>query len=156
MVAAAKHRPLSKRELAAWRGLLSAHSDLIAKLDAELESEHGLPLTTYEVLLQLADAPDSSLRMGELADRLYLSRSGLTRLIDRLVKAGLVERETCESDRRGLYAHLTDEGRRRFDAARPTHLHGVREHFLSQLDGEDLDNLAAAWSKLDGDPAATD
>jgi DNA-binding MarR family transcriptional regulator len=93
--------------------------------------------------------------MGELADRLFLSRSGLTRLIDRLVKAGLVEREICESDRRGFNASLTDEGRRRFDAARPTHLRGVREHFLSRLNGEDLDNLAAAWSKLGTEPVET-
>jgi DNA-binding MarR family transcriptional regulator len=143
---------LSDRELNAWRGMLAVHSAIIATLDEELEREHGLPLTSYEVLLQLADAPDRSLRMGELAERLFLSRSGLTRLIDRLVRAGLVERASCESDRRGSYARLTAEGRRRFDAARPTHLRGVREHFLRKLDDRDQDRLAEIWARVLGRP----
>lgn len=140
--------PLSERELGAWRGLLAAHSAVVSELDAELVREHELPLTSYEVLLQLAEAPDSELRMGELAERLFLSRSGLTRLVDRLVTAGLVERVDCESDRRGSYAHLTEEGRSRFEAARPTHLRGIREHFLSRLSDGDLDGLAAIWSRV--------
>ena len=140
---------LDQRELNAWRGMLRVHSAMVRRLDEELERAHGLPLTSYEVLLRLADAPDGALRMGRLADELFLSRSGLTRLIDRLVKAGLVERTNCESDRRGSFAKLTDEGRRRFDEARPTHLDGVREHFLSKLDDDDLADLAAVWSKVD-------
>jgi DNA-binding MarR family transcriptional regulator len=143
---------LSERELAAWRGLLKVHSATIAELDAELEQEHGMPLSSYEVLLHLHDAPDCSLRMGQLAERLFLSRSGLTRLIDRLVRAGLVERAECESDRRGSYARLTAEGRAHFEAARPTHLRGVREHFLSKLDKSDLDQLAGIWSRLSEPP----
>jgi DNA-binding MarR family transcriptional regulator len=143
---------LSAQEIAAWRGMLAVHSTMIARLDSELEREHGLPLTSYEVLLHLADSEEGSLRMGELAERLFLSRSGLTRLIDRLEKAGLVEREVCDSDRRGYFARLTDAGRERFDEARPTHLRGVREHFLSKLDRGDLDALARAWDKVD--PAA--
>lgn len=139
---------LSERELAAWRGLLEVHSATIAQLDAELEQEHGLPLSSYEVLLHLHGAPDCELRMGQLAERLFLSRSGLTRLIDRLAKAGLVERAECESDRRGSYARLTDEGRARFEAARPTHLRGVREHFLSKLSAADLDQLAGIWARI--------
>ncbi len=139
---------LSERELAAWRGLLEVHSATIAQLDAELEQEHGLPLSSYEVLLHLHDAPDCALRMGQLAERLFLSRSGLTRLIDRLAKAGLVERVECESDRRGSYGRLTAEGRARFEAARPTHLRGVREHFLSKLSGADLDQLAGIWARI--------
>lgn len=126
---------------------------MINRLDGELEREHGMSLASYEVLLHLHDEPDCSLRMGQLAERLFLSRSGLTRMIDRLVKAGLVERASCESDRRGSYARLTPEGRRRFDAARPTHLRGIREHFLSPLGADDLDRLAATWSKLVDDPA---
>lgn len=139
---------LSTRELNAWRGMLAAHSATIAVLDTELEREHDLALSSYEVLLHLADAEDCSMRMGELAERLFLSRSGLTRLVDRLVRAGLLERTTCETDRRGSYARLTDEGRRRFDAARTTHLRGVREHFLSKLDGGDLDRLGEIWPRL--------
>lgn len=139
---------LDDRELAAWREMLRAHSVLIARLDAELEAAHGIPLTSYEVLLQLADSDDGMLRMGVLADRLFLSRSGLTRLVDRLVKAGYVERATCESDRRGAYARLTPAGRELFDAARPTHLAGVREHFLDKLRAKDLDCLATVWQRV--------
>lgn len=142
---------LERGELNAWRGMLRVHSGLVNRLDAELEREHGLPLSSYEVLLKLAEAPEHSLRMGQLADHLFLSRSGLTRLIDRLVKAGLVERTRCGSDRRGSYAKLTAEGLERFEEARPTHLNGVREHFLSKLGSDDLDELAAIWSKLDPD-----
>ena len=141
-------RQLDERELAAWRGMLVTHSRVIAALDAELEREHGLALGSYEVLLQLAESPDQSLRMGTLADRLLLSRSGLTRLVDRLAGRGLVERHSCPSDRRGTYARLTDEGRKRFDDARPTHLRGVREHFLGLLGDGDMERLAATWDRV--------
>lgn len=147
-MASTRGHTLDQRELNAWRGMLGVHSAMVRQLDAELERAHGLPLTSYEVLLRLAEAPEGALRMGRLADDLFLSRSGLTRLIDRLVKAGLVERTNCESDRRGSFAKITEEGRRRFDEARPTHLDGVREHFLSKLDDDDLDDLAAVWSKV--------
>jgi DNA-binding MarR family transcriptional regulator len=139
---------LDERELAAWRGFLGAHRRLITQLDDELEREHGLPLVSYEVLLHLAEAPEHSLRMGELADRMLLSRSGLTRLVDRLASRGLVERHSCPSDRRGTYARLTDEGLARFQAARPTHLRGVREHFLSRIPSRDLDRLATVWQRV--------
>jgi DNA-binding MarR family transcriptional regulator len=139
---------LSERELAAWGGFLVTHRQVIAQLDAELEREHGLPLVSYEVLLYLADAPDHSLRMGELADRLLLSRSGLTRLVDRLAAQGLVERHSCDSDRRGTYARLTDAGLERFREARPTHLRGVREHFLDHISERDLDRLGAVWKRI--------
>ena len=142
---------LSARELAAWRGLLKAHSQLIAALDTELEREHGLPLGSYEVLLHLADADDGSLRMGTLADRLLLSRSGLTRMVDRLGGRGLVERHSCPSDRRGTFARLTPEGRQLLDEARPTHLRGVREHFIDHLSGGDLERLAEIWERVSTD-----
>jgi DNA-binding MarR family transcriptional regulator len=144
---------LDERELAAWRGMLVTHSRLIAALDDELEREHGLTLGSYEVLLQLAEEPDRSLRMGALAERLLLSRSGLTRLVDRLAARGLVERHSCPSDRRGTYARLTPAGEEAFERARPTHLQGVREHFLDRLGDRDLERLAAIWRKL-GDGAA--
>lgn len=141
---------LDERELAAWRGLLVAHGRVIAALDDELERAHGLPLSSYEVLLQLSLAPGQSLRMGDLAERLLLSRSGLTRLVDRLVGRGLLERHSCPSDRRGTYARLTPDGARRFEEARPTHLRGVREHFLSRLRPQDLDHLASTWERVLG------
>lgn len=145
---ARKGTRLSEREIGAWRGLLKAHSQLVATLDDELEREHGIPLGSYEVLLHLADSPDGSLRMGDLADRLLLSRSGLTRLIDRLVARGVVERHSCPSDRRGTYARLTPDGRELLDAARPTHLAGVREHFLDHLSAGDLDRLGEIWDRV--------
>jgi DNA-binding MarR family transcriptional regulator len=139
---------LDERELAAWRGMLVTHSRVIAALDEELERDHGLALGSYEVLLQLAMSPEHSLRMGALAERLLLSRSGLTRLVDRLAARGFVERHSCPDDRRGTYARLTGEGLERFERARPTHLRGVREHFLGRLDDGDMDRLAATWDKV--------
>jgi DNA-binding MarR family transcriptional regulator len=143
---------LSARELAAWRGMLATHATMIARLDAELEREHGLPLTSYEVLMYLADADGQRLRMGELADRLLLSRSGITRLVDRLERQGMIARERCENDGRGFNAVLTPAGRRKLAAARPAHLKGVRRHFLSQLEPAELDSLGAVWSRLLGQP----
>lgn len=139
---------LEAKELAAWRGMLITHSRAIAALDEELEREHALSLGSYEVLLHLAEADGNSLRMGQLADGLLLSRSGLTRLIDRLAARGLVERHSCPNDGRGTYARLTPAGHELFERARPTHLRGVRERFLSRLSGRDLANLAAAWEKV--------
>ena len=91
--------------------MLETHSRLVAELDAELERDHGLPLTSYEVLMYLGDADGERLRMGELADRLLLSRSGITRLVDRLERQGLIARERCTDDGRGFFALLTDAGR---------------------------------------------
>ena len=142
---------LSARELAAWRGLLEAHSSLVADLDAELEREHGLPLTSYEVLMYLGDEAAGKLRMGELADRLLLSRSGITRLVDRLVRQGLIERQRCEDDGRGYYARLTPLGVDALSHTRPAHLAGVRRHFLDRLDPGQIDALGAIWGRLLGE-----
>ncbi len=97
---------LDERELRAWRGLLRVHAALTKALDAELESEHRLPLSSYEVLLHLAFTDGERLRMSDLADAVVLSRSGLTRLVDRLERDGLIARESCPSDARGSYARL--------------------------------------------------
>jgi DNA-binding MarR family transcriptional regulator len=148
MASTSSSSQLSARELAAWRGMLAAHAALIGWLDAELEREHGLPLTSYEVLMYLADAEGSRLRMGELAERLLLSRSGLTRLVDRLERQELLERQRCEEDGRGYWAVLTAAGRRRLEAARPAHLAGVRRHFLTRLEPAELDSLARIWERL--------
>jgi DNA-binding MarR family transcriptional regulator len=117
-------------------------------LDAELTRRHGLPLTSYEVLLFLADSPDGRMRMSELADSVLLSRSGLTRLVDRLERDGLLEREQCEEDARGYFAAITDRGRAVFNEARRTHLAGVRERFLSRFSHEDLRTLGELWEKV--------
>jgi DNA-binding MarR family transcriptional regulator len=129
--------------------MLRAHSELTKELDAELTREHDLPLSSYEVLLYLADSEAGRLRMSELADAVLLSRSGLTRLVDRLERDGLLKRERCESDARGLFAEITPKGRRLFDAARRTHLDGVRERFLSHFSRDDLRTLGTLWSKLE-------
>jgi DNA-binding MarR family transcriptional regulator len=140
--------PLDREELAAWRGMLRVHFDLTRELDAELTDRHGLPLTSYEVLLFLADSPDGRMRMSELADSVLLSRSGLTRLVDRLERDGLLERERCEEDARGYFAAITDRGRDVFAEARRTHLAGVRERFLSRFSRQDLRTLGELWEKV--------
>jgi DNA-binding MarR family transcriptional regulator len=139
---------LNRDELAAWRGLLRVHSSMTKVLDAELMREHRLPLSSYEVLLFLADSPDGRMRMSELADGVLLSRSGLTRLVDRMERDGLLRRRRCEEDQRGWYAEITDEGRDLFARARATHLDGVRERFLSNLSRDEQRTLAALWEKV--------
>ena len=139
---------LTAPELGAWRGFLRVHSALIKELDAELEARHGIPLSSYEVLIALADAPEQRLRMAELADQALLSRSGMTRLVDRLQKQGLLDRERCDCDARGAYAVLTEKGRRLLSEARPAHLQGVRERFLRQLDDGEMATLADIWERL--------
>ncbi len=139
---------LDNQELAAWRGMLRAHSALTRALDAELAREHDLPLSSYEVLLFLNDSDRGRMRMSELADSVLLSRSGLTRLVDRLERQGLLKRERCESDARGLFAEITPEGRRAFAAARKTHLDGVRRLFLDRFSPDELRTLGALWEKL--------
>ena len=140
---------LTPEELGAWRGLLRAHAALTKALDAELIREHDLPLSSYEVLLFLADSPRGQMRMSELAEGVLLSRSGLTRLVDRMERDGLLRRERCEQDARGYYAAITDKGRELFRRARKTHLDGVRERFLGHFSAEDLRTLGALWRKLD-------
>jgi len=141
---------LDARELRAWRGLLRVHAQLSKALDAELEREHGLPLTSYEVLLYLSEADDGRMRMHDLASSVLLSRSGLTRLVDRLERDGYLERCSCAHDARGAFAVLTPTGREKLEAARVTHLAGVRELFLGHFSPEELDALGDAWDRVPG------
>ncbi len=141
----------TRDQLASWRAFLRAHASVTRLLEAELLAEHDLPLASYDVLVQLAEAPDRRLRMTELADAVLLSRSGVTRLVDRLETAGLVERLTCDTDRRGQWASLTDAGYDRLRSASPTHLRGVASHFLDRLSGEELSELERTLSRLTGD-----
>ena len=141
---------LTPRELGAWAGLLRAHAALTRALDADLEVAHGLPLNSFEVLMYLDDAEGERMRMSDLADRVLLSRSGLTRLADRLESQGLIERATCTSDARGSFAVLTPAGAERLRAARATHLAGVRERFLARLTAEEQEMLAGVWERLIG------
>lgn len=145
---------LSSAELAAWRGLLRVHANVIKALDAELEAEHGLPVSSYEVLLNLSRAPEQRLRMRDLADVALLSRSGLSRLVDRLAAEGLLERAACPSDARGAFAVLTPRGLDALRSARPTHLDGVRRRFLEHFSPDELEQLAGLWERVLPDAAA--
>jgi DNA-binding MarR family transcriptional regulator len=128
--------------------MLRVHSALTKSLDAQLEAEHGLPLSSYEVLMFLADAPGRRMRMSELAESILLSRSGLTRLVDRLERDGLLCRETCSQDARGAFAKLTDAGAAKLAGARATHLAGVRALFLAHLSDEEQELLGEVWGRM--------
>jgi DNA-binding MarR family transcriptional regulator len=104
-----------------WRDLLDRYARSVGALERRLESEHGLGVSEYEVLERLAEGPKTERRMQELAAAVHLSQSALSRVVGRLEAEGLVTRGLCPEDRRGIYACLTDAGRDRYDAARPTH-----------------------------------
>src|SRR5262245_17567356 len=139
--AAAPAAPLKPRDarLAPWRAFVRAHAHVSRRMDEDLRAEHGLSLQEYVALRFLAEAPDRRLRMGRLADSLTLSKSGATRLIDRLVDDGLVDRVSCSSDLRGAEAALTEAGLNRLRKAAPTHLRGIADYFLSAIESEDLE-----------------
>jgi DNA-binding MarR family transcriptional regulator len=132
----------------AWSGFLRTHATLLRKLDAELKDAHGLTLSSFEVLLHLSWAPEHRMRMGELAQSVLFTRSGLRRLLRCLEGEGLVRREPCPKDRRGAYAVLTEAGLNRLCEAHPTHLAGVREHFFEHFSEEELRALAKCWRRV--------
>jgi DNA-binding MarR family transcriptional regulator len=143
-------RPVAPRDarLAPWRAFLVAHARVVRRLDEELRAEHELTIGEYDALLTIAQAPDRRIRMRQLADEVILSKSGVTRLIDRLVDDGLVERSACASDARGAEAVLTDRGLARLRAASRTHLRGIDEHFLAVLDPADLAVIERTMSSV--------
>ena len=104
-----------------WREILDRHARVSCALTHALEHQHGLGMSEFEVLERLASEGDCAVRVAEIADHVHLSQSALSRVIDRLEKHGLVKRGVCENDRRAIFAELTDEGRERYEAARPTH-----------------------------------
>jgi DNA-binding MarR family transcriptional regulator len=136
--------------LAAWRALLETHAAVTELLARELVAERGLPLSRYDVLLNLAEAPGGRLRMQELSESVLLSKSGLSRLVDRMEEAGLVRRERCEDDRRGWFTVLTERGRSALRRAAPIHLRGIQEHFARHLDGEEARVLATVLARVSG------
>lgn len=144
--------PLSSSELAAWRGMLRAHARVTQLLDAQMREAHGLTVSQYEVLLFLDDAPGNRMRMADLAARVLLTRSGVTRLIDRLVDLGYVERCAAEGDGRGAYAQITSSGTRALRAAQRTHRRGIRAEFLSRIDERDQRALGDIWERFLGEP----
>ena len=131
-----------------WRSFLRAHTNVLGTLERELD-EAGLPLAWYDVLLQLVEAPGHRLRMAELADLVLLSRSGLTRLVDRLQDRGYVTREQSPDDARGTYSVLTRSGVEALRAVAPAHLRGVREHMLGLYSDDELRILGVLLARLE-------
>lgn len=136
--------------LEAWRGYLQSHASIIRELDASLIAEHGMTTRDYEVLLYLAQDPDRRLPMSALAERTMLTRSGITRLVDGLVGAGLVERVSCPSDARVSYARLTDGGYEKLRSAGCTHIASIQRLFCAHFSAEELEQLAAFLGRLPG------
>ena len=133
---------LDELEHRVWRAFLLTHARVARRLEADMFEKGGLPLAEFDVLFQLANADEERLRMNEIADRVVLSRAGITRLVDRLVADGLVSRLKCASDARGAYAVLTELGRDRLDKVRPDHFAGVRRYFLEAFTEPELKALA--------------
>ena len=140
---AERARGMSPRDprLGPWRAFLTAHALVTRRLDEDLRTEQQMTLAEYEALLHLAQAPEQRLRMNQLADRIVLSRSGVTRLIDRLVADGFVARSQCSSDGRGAEAVLTDVGLDRLRQASRTHLRGIKAYFIDSVADDDLDAI---------------
>lgn len=135
-------------QLDAWRSFLVAHAALIGRLGEEMEAETGLPLTWYEALLLLNESAEGQRRMHELAESRLLSRSAMTRFIDRMEAAGLVHRVTCDADRRGTFVTMTELGRDRFRAAAVVHLRGIEEHFARHVTDAEAAVLATAMRRV--------
>jgi DNA-binding MarR family transcriptional regulator len=136
--------------LAAWRSYLQSHATILRALDAELVADKGMTTRDYEVLLYLAQAPERRLPMSALAERTMLTRSGITRLVDGLVEAGLIERVSCPSDARVSYAHLTDIGYEKLREAGRAHIASIRRLFVAHFDEDEIDRLAKLLSRLPG------
>ena len=141
---------LTPVEMRAWRGLLRTHRHLMVEMAGHLQSEHQLDLSEYEVLLHLNEHPDRRIAMTELADLVLLTPSGVTRLVDRLVKRGLVERQACPEDARRHHAVLTHAGRAMFVKAGRVHLAGIRDLFLSKTTDAEQQVLADVWERVLG------
>ena len=128
---------LSREERVLWRRFVETHAAIVRRLDEDLRAQSGLTLSSFEVLFELVRAPGNRLRMAELAERLLFTRSGVTRLVDRLERDGFVARNDCVHDGRGVYAILTQAGFDTFEAAAAPHIDGVRRLFFDRLDGWD-------------------
>jgi DNA-binding MarR family transcriptional regulator len=134
-------RWLTDAEQRAWRAYLTATQLLSAQLDRELQRDSGIPHTYYEILVRLSEAPGRILRMSELAQASESSRSRLSHAVARLEKAGWVRRESCETDRRGSFAKLTDVGFDALEAAAPLHVASVRRHLIDRLTPDQVEQL---------------
>ena len=139
---------LQGSQLAAWRLFLTLHRRLVDAIDRDLQQAGRLPLSSYDVLIELQEAPDHRLRMAELAHRVVLSRSGLTRLVDRLEGEGYLTREQAPGDRRGFYATITEQGVSALRTAWPISSRGIQRYFAEALSTEEAETLAALLQKI--------
>lgn len=139
---------ITSNHLSAWRTFRAVHATLESRLEDALEGELRLPLTSYEVLLALFESPERRLRMSDLAHTVALSRSGLTRLVDRLERKGLLCRRSCASDGRGSFAALTSHGVELVRRSRPKYLTSVDEHFAAHLSDREITDLSASLSRI--------
>jgi DNA-binding MarR family transcriptional regulator len=140
--------PEDSETIAPWRALLEAHSAVVDLLAREMEEQTSLPLGWYEVLLYLQESPQGRLRMHEIAESLLISRSAVTRFVDRMEQAGLVERVTCAADKRGLELVMTAAGRAAFKTAGRIHLRGIREHFASHISPAESEVIRRAMARV--------
>lgn len=141
---------LSEEGLRAWQAFLHAHHAVVTRLDEDLRTNHGITFAEYDVLLRLARAPGRTLRMGDLAGRVLLSPSGVTRLVERLTAKGLISRQSDPRDRRAVLAELTAAGSSLIRASSRTHLRGIREHFALRLTPDELRDVASALERIAG------
>lgn len=137
-------RWLDNDEQRTWRAFLAATTLLLERLDRQLQRDSGIPHTYYEILVRLSEAEGRALRMSDLAVNSMSSRSRLSHAVARLEEAGLVRRESCDTDRRGSIAVLTDAGFAALEKAAPGHVECVREHLFDQLSPDQQSDLRAA------------
>src|SRR6266704_6782804 len=140
---------LSGQHLAAWRNFLKVHATVIDRIDHDLLADERLPLSSYDVLIELYEAPERRLRMHELAERVVLSRSGLTRLVDRLEAEGLLRRDRSGTDRRGAYAVITEQGIAAMRQAWPVYARGIIKYFAQWLTPEETQLLGSALERIE-------
>lgn len=148
MVATGATKPADSCRIAAWMALLDAHSRLTSRLEAELEGRHGISLAQYEVLFRLHEAPARRLRLNELTPHARMTKSGVSRLVDRMEAGGLLRTERCPSDRRGAFAVLTRAGEAVFERAAALHMQGVQDHFGRHLDDQEAASLRVALERI--------
>jgi DNA-binding MarR family transcriptional regulator len=139
---------LDEPRLAAWRAFITAHATVIGRIERDMAAARVIPLTWYDVLIELYEAPERRLRLHELADAVVLSRSGLSRLIDRLEVAGFLRREAATTDRRGAYAVLTNEGVEAMRVAWPVYARGIADYFVRHLSDAEAPLLADVLGRV--------
>lgn len=139
---------VTDHELSTWRYFIKAHAMIIERIEQDLASQKRVPLTTYDVLIALFEAPERKLRLGDLNKKVVLSKSGLTRLVDRMVREGFIRREKSKEDKRGAYAELTEAGESELIKAWPIYAQGIKEYFSGPITDEDMKSLNIAFKTV--------